>query len=172
MVPSMLDELCRNYSYSNSEVCIFEIGKTYNKDQNDNIKENNVLTIGMYGKDFDYFSIKGVVESLFEMLGISFTLERENEKFYHPGKAARIMLGKNNLGRFGSIHPYVLKNYDVDIEFFVGGIDLDKLFELYKWEKKYKQIPLLAWVVRSKEEYLRVVKHCDNIVFEDFIPEI
>lgn len=141
MVPSMLDALCRNYSYSNSEVCIFEIGKTYNKDQNDNIKENNVLTIGMYGKDFDYFSIKGVVESLFEMLGISFTLERENEKFYHPGKAARIMLGKNNLGRFGSIHPYVLKNYDVDIEFFVGGIDLDKLFELYKWEKKYKQIP-------------------------------
>ena len=41
-----------------------------------------------------------------------------------------------------------------------------------RYVKKYKQIPLLAWVVRSKEEYLRVVKHCDNIVFEDFIPEI
>ena len=38
--------------------------------------------------------------------------------------------------------------------------------------KKYKDLPLLAWVVRSKEEYLKVVKHCDNVVFENFDPEI
>jgi len=38
--------------------------------------------------------------------------------------------------------------------------------------KKYKDLPLLAWVVRSKEEYLKVVKFCDNVVFEDFDPEI
>ena len=41
-----------------------------------------------------------------------------------------------------------------------------------RYVKKYKDRPLLAWVVRSKEEYLKVVKHCDNIVFENFDPEI
>ena len=41
-----------------------------------------------------------------------------------------------------------------------------------KYVKKYKDLPLLAWVVRSKEEYLKVVKFCDNIVFENFDPEI
>lgn len=141
MVPSMLDSLCRNYSYSNEDVCIFEIGKTYHKNENEDIKENNILTIGMYGKDKDYFSIKGVIESLFEVLGISFMLEREIKNFYHPGKSARIVLGKNILGKFGSIHPCVLENYNIDIELFVGELDLDKIFELYKWNKKYKEIP-------------------------------
>ncbi len=38
--------------------------------------------------------------------------------------------------------------------------------------KKHKKLPLLAWTVRSKEEYLNVVKYCDNIIFEKFDPEI
>lgn len=41
-----------------------------------------------------------------------------------------------------------------------------------RFVKKYKNLPLLAWTVRSKEEYLKTVKHCDNIIFEKFIPEI
>ncbi|MBP3431436.1 MAG: glycerophosphodiester phosphodiesterase [Clostridia bacterium] len=38
--------------------------------------------------------------------------------------------------------------------------------------KKYKSLPLLAWCVRSKEEYMSVVKYCDNVIFESFDPEI
>ena len=38
--------------------------------------------------------------------------------------------------------------------------------------KKFKNLPLLAWTIRSKEEYLNVVKYCDNIIFEKFDPEI
>lgn len=41
-----------------------------------------------------------------------------------------------------------------------------------RFVKKYKNLPLLAWTVQSKEEYLTVVKYCDNIIFEKFDPEI
>ena len=41
-----------------------------------------------------------------------------------------------------------------------------------RFVKKYKTLPLLAWTVRSKEEYHKVVKYCDNIIFEKFDPEI
>ena len=41
-----------------------------------------------------------------------------------------------------------------------------------RFVRKYKNLPLLAWTVRSKEEYLKIIKHCDNIIFENFIPEI
>lgn len=41
-----------------------------------------------------------------------------------------------------------------------------------RFVKKHRNLPLLAWTVRSKEEYLEVVKHCDNIIFEKFDPEI
>jgi glycerophosphoryl diester phosphodiesterase len=38
--------------------------------------------------------------------------------------------------------------------------------------KKYKKLPLLAWAVQSKEEYMKVIKYCDNIIFEGFDPEL
>lgn len=41
-----------------------------------------------------------------------------------------------------------------------------------RYVKKYKHLPLLAWTIKSKEEYLNVVKVCDNIIFEKFDPEI
>lgn len=41
-----------------------------------------------------------------------------------------------------------------------------------RFVKKFKKLPLLAWTVRSQEEYLRVVKYCDNVIFEGFEPKI
>lgn len=38
--------------------------------------------------------------------------------------------------------------------------------------KKYKEIPLLAWTVRSQSEYLKIAGCCDNIIFENFEPSI
>ena len=38
--------------------------------------------------------------------------------------------------------------------------------------RKYKTLPLLAWTVRSESEYLKVVKYCDNVIFEGFEPTI
>ncbi len=41
-----------------------------------------------------------------------------------------------------------------------------------RYVRKFKKLPLLAWAVPSKEDYLEVVKHCDNVIFENFDPEI
>lgn len=41
-----------------------------------------------------------------------------------------------------------------------------------RFVKKYKNLPLLAWTIRSQEEYMSIVKYCDNIIFENFIPKI
>ncbi len=37
---------------------------------------------------------------------------------------------------------------------------------------KFKDKPLLAWTVKNQSEYMRVVKFCDNVIFEDFEPKI
>lgn len=37
---------------------------------------------------------------------------------------------------------------------------------------KYKNLPLLVWCVHSQDEYLKKVKYCDNIIFENFEPKI
>ena len=41
-----------------------------------------------------------------------------------------------------------------------------------RYTKKYKNLPLLAWAVKSKEEYMNIIKYCDNVIFENFEPEI
>lgn len=41
-----------------------------------------------------------------------------------------------------------------------------------RYVRKFKSLPLLAWTVRTQEEYMRVVKYCDNIIFENFAPKI
>ena len=52
-------------------------------------------------------------------------------------------------------------------------------FIAYKWDevpnrfvKKYKNLPLLVWAVPSQQAYMKVAKHCDNIIFENFEPRI
>ena len=52
-------------------------------------------------------------------------------------------------------------------------------FIAYKWDevpnrfvKKFKQLPLLVWAVPSQSAYMKVAKHCDNIIFEGFEPRI
>lgn len=37
--------------------------------------------------------------------------------------------------------------------------------------QRRKGLPVLGWVVRSQEEYARVSKWCDNIIFEGFKPK-
>lgn len=41
-----------------------------------------------------------------------------------------------------------------------------------RYVKKYKKLPLLAWPVPSQQDYMKVAKHCDNIIFENFEPRI
>lgn len=41
-----------------------------------------------------------------------------------------------------------------------------------RFVRKYKKLPLLAWTVTSQSEYLKVVKYCDNVIFENFEPKI
>ena len=127
-LPSMMESLARNYSRNNDLVRLFEIGKTYipDEDENNLPTEKNILTIGIYG-EADYYALKGVVENLFDALGIksaSFKRMSENPS-YHPGKTAEIVIGRNSLGILGEIHPDVAENYGVEVDCYVAELDLD-----------------------------------------------
>lgn len=41
-----------------------------------------------------------------------------------------------------------------------------------RFVKRFKNLPLIVWVITKQEDFLRVVKHCDNIIFENFEPKI
>ncbi|WP_426349490.1 phenylalanine--tRNA ligase subunit beta [Alloiococcus sp. CFN-8] len=151
-IPSMLEALARNYSRSIEEARLFEMGKVYikNEDELKLPKENNILTIGLYG-NADYFDLKGVVENLLEAMGIvKFSFKRqEGNPAYHPGKTAELYSGKNLLGIMGEIHPDVLDNYGIELPCYIAEINLDELYELSNLVKKYKALPKYPAVTRD-----------------------
>lgn len=41
-----------------------------------------------------------------------------------------------------------------------------------RWVNKHKDLPLLAWTIKSQEEYNKILPYCDNILFEGFEPRV
>ncbi|KEI00880.1 phenylalanine--tRNA ligase subunit beta [Clostridium botulinum] len=151
-IPSMMESLSRNYSRSNSEVRLFEIGKVYipNEDENELPEERNIISLGMYG-NVDYLDLKGVVENILDTLGITkvkFQRESENPSF-HPGKTAALYIKKDFIGVVGEVHPDVAENYEVDERCYVAELNMDVLFKYAQTEKKYLELPKFPAVTRD-----------------------
>ena len=93
LLPSMLETLSRNYNNRNAKAYLYEIGKEYIYNGADKLPdEPQVLCMGMYGADCNFFTIKGVVEELLEKMGIAdYDVEAVNDNpSYHPGRTAVI----------------------------------------------------------------------------------
>ena len=151
-IPSMMECLSRNYSRNNDYVRLFEIGKVYipNEDENQVPTEKNILTIGIYG-DCDYLDMKGIIENLVDGLGVEkakYVRESENAS-YHPGKTAALLVRNKKTAVFGEVHPDVTENYGIDIDCYIAEIDLDQLFEAAKMTKSYKALPKFPAVTRD-----------------------
>ena len=37
-----------------------------------------------------------------------------------------------------------------------------------RFVKKYSHLPLLAWTIRSEDDFFNTIKYCDNMIFENF----
>ncbi|WP_252229556.1 MULTISPECIES: phenylalanine--tRNA ligase subunit beta [unclassified Clostridium] len=151
-IPSIMECLGRNYSRNNDYVRLFEMAKIYikNEDETKIPTERNILTIGMYG-DCDYLDLKGAVENIIDGLGIKNSkYERESENVsYHPGKTAKLVIGKNVVGTLGEVHLDVTENYGIDVPCFIAELNLDALYESADMDRKYKALPKFPAVTRD-----------------------
>ena len=156
MIPGMLQALSFNYAKKNKNVCLFEIARVY-RNKFDSIAngklplENNMLTIGMYGDNVDFYSIKGIVENILEISNIKKydVKKEESNTIYHPGRTANILIGKDVLATFGEIHPVVAGNYDLREKVYIAEISVDGLEKYSKETKKYVPVPKFPAVERD-----------------------
>lgn len=154
-LPSMLEILTRNYNFRNKSACLYELGRTYfakkSPDTSGVAEEPKVLSLGAFGPDVDFFSLKGAVETILEGLRISgavFEAVTGNPS-YHPGRCARVLLGDKELGVFGQIHPDVAVNYGVDCELYAAELSFDALFAAMGPLPIYQALPKFPAVARD-----------------------
>jgi phenylalanyl-tRNA synthetase beta chain len=143
-IPSILDVLSRNYNNRNKSAWIYEIGNEYIPQQEGELpQENSQITIGMYGNNADFYTIKGAVEVLLDRLGIVDWEIRKKQDIptFHSGRCGELFKGDEVFGIIGEIHPSVLENYEIGVKAYVAKLDVQKLFNLQKGEIQYKKLP-------------------------------
>lgn len=142
MLSSVIKTLKINYNRRASSAKIFELGMVYIPIGETLPDERQIIALGMYGKT-DFFELKGIVQILLEKLGISNALyETESENpSYHPGRCAKVTIGKDLVGYLGQIHPAVAENFKVDTEIYAAELDLNTVLKYATFDRTYKPLP-------------------------------
>jgi phenylalanyl-tRNA synthetase beta chain len=129
LLAPLLEAVSANLRHHKS-VSIFEIGKVYLASEDGPLPEEpRRLTIAMSGPRepeswkggdvaaMDFYDLKGIVESLLEMLHIDDArYEPTEHPTYTPGRAARLVVGDRVAGSFGEVHPLVRESFDLSAE--------------------------------------------------------
>ena len=140
----MMDILSKNYNNRNGAVSLYEIGNEYIPVDGELLPDEVPnLVLGMYGEDKDFFTLKGVVENLLDVLGIEdydVTACSDNPTF-HPGRCAILSKGGEEFGIIGEVHPLVCQNYDINTRVYTGKLNMNTLFALMNDEKTYVPMP-------------------------------
>ena len=136
-----------NKARDNKDVCIFEMGKSFQKKGEEYTETNKLAALmsgdyylGINKQKVDFYVIKGVAEEILDYLGYnsrySFVKDKENlPEDMHPGQSALISVNNDIVGLIGKIHPSV-ESEDV----YILEINLDKLLAKKVSRMKYKEI--------------------------------
>lgn len=151
VLPSMLEILSRNFNFRNKSARLYELGRTYFPREDGMADEPKILSLGMYGADETFFTLKGAVETVLSSIraeNITYETETTNPS-YHPGRCAKVFVNGLEVGVFGQIHPLVADNYGVDAELYCAELKFDALMNSCGSDPEYKPLPKFPAVTRD-----------------------
>jgi len=153
MVPSMLQIISTNFNRRVEDGRLFEIAFTYHAEENSltEIPEHReTLVIGSFGREEDFFAIKGMIEEILEDLKIKAyeIVPFAESTIYHPGRCAKLIINGEEAGMFGEIHPVVADNFECPI-CYVAEIFIKSLVENAVTMPSFKDLPKYPAVTRD-----------------------
>jgi phenylalanyl-tRNA synthetase beta chain len=162
LLPSLLENLLLNENRGSRDVTLFEIARVFRPQPGTaGPVEGRVAGIlaagdrfspwwGMASGRVDFYDLKGVLEALERVVGVSATLRAGAEiPFLHPGRQAEIAFERQVLGWIGEIHPEVARSFDLKTDAVAMEIDLDVLDRRRKPSATYTPVPRYPAVFRD-----------------------
>lgn len=180
IIPSMLDVLSFNYNNRNEKACLFEISKEYlpvdekrNYQGDEALLANNGkprheyeyqlpdepqrLTVGMYGGNCDFYTLKGMIEQLLDEMniyGVEYIRASDcdvfDEKYaLHPYRSAVIVRDGVCLGIMGEVHPDVQETYEIGTKAYVAKLNIPELMAAAETKITYKPLPKFPATTRD-----------------------
>lgn len=147
LLSGMLENVQRNFAHNQRDLRFFELRRVFasapgKKDSKVDTEVKEELHLGLLitgaeidefwqGKPVpvDFYSLKGALESIFEMLGLGglqFSVGAKAAHF-HPGQSAQIFVGNREIGNLGRLHPRVEKNFELEQDVYFAELNIDGL---------------------------------------------
>jgi phenylalanyl-tRNA synthetase beta chain len=190
LTAGILRNVIFNLSHQVRDIRVFEIGRVFIPGGNRLPLEIRKIAGAVTGKrqadiwdkeEFDFFDLKGILERVFEVFSISEGVRFEKApqiRFLHPGKSAKALLGGEEAGFFGGLHPEFQERLGISKRVYIFEIDLDKLSSSIKGvEKRFRPLPKFPSVRRdialvvdesvAVGEVLNEIKKVESSLIED-----
>ena len=177
LAASILNVMKYNFDNGQKNIWNYEIGKTYYKvsapdEKNSGVRETKTLegiisgniqnSHWQHSEEVDFYTVKGIMEKLFEELEISKRIKLQplektelakTHTILHPYKTAVItLLGKTPvaIGYFGQIHPILKDKLKLNQDAFIFKLNLDEVISIVKEKTpRYKKLPQFPEVRRD-----------------------
>ncbi len=173
LLPGLLENLKRNINFQKNAVKIFEIGKVFTpQGENEQPVEKERLTCILSGQrsggasslyysddNVDIFDAKGMVELLLETLrlagcaddAIRFRPPEKNEieVFADPGQCLLLESDQGTVGQLSRLRPEIAKQFGIKQDVFFIDLDFELLSNLKSASKNFKSLPVYPSVKRD-----------------------
>ena len=155
---SGLEAVSYNINRKNSDLKLFEFGKSYHK-MPSGYEEHKHLTLFVTGnrlmeswtsaeKPSDFFLFKGYINTILSRLGITKTITKplENDVF---AEGIRLNVGTETILEMGTVKKSILKHFDIKQEVLFADFNWDNLLKLVTTKIKFVEIPKYPEVRRD-----------------------
>ncbi|MGQ1945263.1 phenylalanine--tRNA ligase subunit beta [Ornithobacterium rhinotracheale] len=188
LLPSLLSNLDYNIKRRNSNIKLFEFGKSY-RVENGKYIETPHLALAVTGdvagenwheksRSVSFFYLKGVVEQILEKFKAQNTKGAELKKDYFT-YALNYLLNEESLVYVAEVSKDLLKKFDIDQPVFYAEFSMEAFYKNYEENKgmKFKSLPKFPSVRRdlalllntdtSYESVKECVEACDTTHIKD-----
>jgi len=188
LIPGMIRTSALNYTHQNKSFSLFEIGNVSFVTNEELPKEELFCSVVLCGiknkKDYtnielkyDFFDIKGILDTIFTHFKINADYITSNETFLHPYQQGKIIINGIESGIIGKVHPSVCESLDIDSDLFLFEFSVKNIFDNFKEKTVYKEVPKfpsserdLAIIVEDKisaNEIINIVKKSNISILQD-----
>lgn len=169
LISGILDIVHYNLARGNDSLALYEVGQVFAKLGNETDNRPTELpqvAFALTGKTYDFYTIKGIVETLLlKFDNVRFEADQSIAEL-HPGRTARVLIDDVAVGFLGQVHPTLAKTYDIS-ETYVANLDLSALLanlpeqviftDIPKFQASRRDIALLVDRVTTNQAILDVI---------------
>lgn len=192
LIITMMKTLRHNINYGNKDIRLFDIGTAFIPSSETLPIEKELLCLGITGKanptswrnpdkTVDFFSLKGILETLLSHLNINeIELIPQNYPYFDTDYSFTLNGNRNILGRMGKVAAAVGKQAGLKQEVYIAELNMAMLTSLALEEKHFKPLPKfpgsdrdIALIVDENIQAAAImdsIRQSAGILLEDLFP--